>query len=216
MTPEARTTRRISRRWPILSSSVAILAVLGLGALVFARGNTPFDADAEWMEEIFEERNPFWDIAAIVMNFLGGGWFAIYVVPIGAIIVLCILRHFWTALYVGLASAVSAGLVQVLKAVFDRPRPEQLMIATDEGSFPSGHVANAATLAVVLGFILWRAWVWAAGAVYVVLMMISRTYLGAHWLSDTIGGLILGAAVAIIVWAPLANRMRVERDAKRQ
>ena len=42
-------------------------------------------------------------------------------------------------------------------------------------------------------------------------MALSRTYLGAHWLSDTIGGLILGAGIAVIVWAPLAYRLARER-----
>jgi membrane-associated phospholipid phosphatase len=47
--------------------------------------------------------------------------------------------------------------------------------------------------------------------VWALAMALSRTYLGAHWLSDTIGGLILGAGVAVIVWAPLAYRLARER-----
>jgi undecaprenyl-diphosphatase len=41
-------------------------------------------------------------------------------------------------------------------------------------------------------------------------MAVSRTYLGAHWLSDTIGGILLGAGVAVIVWAPLAYKLAEE------
>jgi undecaprenyl-diphosphatase len=41
-------------------------------------------------------------------------------------------------------------------------------------------------------------------------MAVSRTYLGAHWISDTIGGLLLGAGVAVIVWTPLAYRLAAE------
>jgi membrane-associated phospholipid phosphatase len=67
-------------------------------------------------------------------------------------------------------------------------------------------------MAVVLALVLRRVWIWAAGTVYTVIMLLSRTYLGAHWLSDTIGGLVLGSAVAVIVWAPLAHRLLIERE----
>jgi undecaprenyl-diphosphatase len=113
----------------------------------------------------------------------------------------------WHALYFLVASAASAGLVQLLKAVFDRARPADILVHVDAGSFPSGHVANAATIAVALGFILQRTWVWVAGVAYVVLMALSRTYLGAHWLSDTIGGALLGAAVALLVWVLFFHRL---------
>lgn len=214
--PAPETARRISRRWPAISGAVAVLAVLTIGLIILIRGNLPFGADAEWMEEIIEHRSPWWEAPALVMDFVGGGWFGVAVVPIGLIILLCVLRRFWAALYFGVASALSAAAVQGLKAVFDRPRPEDMLVTADVGSFPSGHVANAATLAVVFGIIVWRLWVWVAGAAFVVLMALSRTYLGAHWMSDTIGGLILGAAVAVIVWAPFANRLQVEADSKRR
>jgi len=204
---------RISRRWPVISSGVAILAAVLLGLIALLRGNTPFEADAEWMEEILEHRNPIWDVPAFVMDFAGGGWFS-FLVPIVFIGVLLFLRRFWAALYFGLAMGVSPLLVQLLKGLFDRPRPEWILVHADLGSFPSGHSANAATLAVALGLVFWRLWIWAAGAVWVVLMMLSRTYLGAHWISDTIGGLLLGAAVAVIVWAPFAHRLRIETAAR--
>ena len=85
----------------------------------------------------------------------------------------------------------------------------------DFGSFPSGHAANAAALAVTLGIIYSRAWVWAAGAVYTAGMMASRTYVGAHWISDTVGGLLVGAGMAVIIWTPFAARLSAEKDTDR-
>lgn len=87
-----------------------------------------------------------------------------------------------------------------------------MLVTSDYGSFPSGHTANAATTAMVLALVFPLLWVWIAGFLYTVAMMASRTYLGAHWLSDTVGGLLLGIGVALVVWAPLAGRLRTEAE----
>jgi membrane-associated phospholipid phosphatase len=106
---------------------------------------------------------------------------------------------------------VSAGLVQVLKVAFGRARPEDILIDIGSGAFPSGHVANAATLAALFALLLGRWWIALAGALYVVLMALSRTYLGAHWLSDTVGGAVLGMSVALAAWAVFAPHLDRER-----
>lgn len=58
-------------------------------------------------------------------------------------------------------------------------------------SFPSGHVARAAFLLRIGDGV--PGWLVLAG---VVLMALTRVYLAEHWLSDTIGGAVLGLAVA--------------------
>jgi len=207
-----KTEVRVTRHWPLISGIAAVMLAATLGAVIAYRAsNKPFAFDTEWMEDILEARNPVWEVPAQLMNTVGGGLFGVIILPVAIIVLLLIMRRKWAALYFAAASVVSAGLVQVLKNVFARPRPEDMLVVADIGSFPSGHVANAATMAVVLGFIIQRTWVWIAGLAYAILMMLSRTYLGAHWISDTIGGLVLGAGVAIILWAPLAHRLYRER-----
>jgi membrane-associated phospholipid phosphatase len=213
--PSKETARRVSRFWPLISGIAAVALAVGGGLLIAARRAVP-EIDTQWMAEIVEHRSPIWQIPALAMNFLGGGWFGVYVVPVVIVVAFCLARRFWTAGYFAIASAASVGLVQLLKHLFDRVRPPDGLVSIDVGSFPSGHVANAATMAVILGIIFWRTWVWVVGAVYTVLMMLSRTYLGVHWLTDTIGGLLIGAAVAVMIWAPLANRVKKEWESHRR
>ncbi|WP_440708324.1 phosphatase PAP2 family protein [Herbiconiux sp. YIM B11900] len=212
--PVAPAPYRVARRWPVVSGAVAVLLVVMLGAVVVLREQgLPFAVDSEWMDEILEHRSPVWDVPSLVMNSLGGGFVAVFVVPLVTIALLLIFRMPWAALSFLAAIIASAAAVQLLKTVIGRPRPEDILVVSDFGSFPSGHSANAATLAVVLGIVFARAWIWVAGAAYTLLMMVSRTYLGAHWLSDTIGGLLLGTGVAVLLWAPFAAKLYRERSA---
>ncbi len=202
--------RRVQRRWGLISGLTALALGTLLGVVIALRGNAALGVDAEWMEEIIEHRSTLWEVPSYVMNFLGGGWFS-WVLATAVTILLLFLNHRWTALYFAVASLGSSLLVQLLKLLLARARPEQIMVSIDSGSFPSGHVANAATLAALVAIIVWRWWAVAAGAAYVILMALSRTYLGAHWLSDTVGGLLIGAGIAVIVWAPFAERVLSER-----
>ena len=145
------------------------------------------------------------------MNFFGGS-LSSTVLSVAIVALLLVRKRRYTALFFAISALASSGLVQLLKALLSRSRPEDILVVTDPGSFPSGHVANAATLAVALSIISWRWWVWIAGAAYVLIMAVSRTYLGAHWVTDTIGGFLVGAAVVVIVWAPLADRVPFERS----
>jgi undecaprenyl-diphosphatase len=210
MSESRQTARRVTRSWPLVSGTVALAVVVVGGALIGLReSNVEFDV--EWMQNLTQYRSPYWEVPARLMDFLGGGWFGVLAVPIGIAVVLVLTKRRFGALYFLIASVISALVVQLLKNLYDRARPEDILVVSDHGSFPSGHTANAATIAVTLGLILGRRWVWFAGVAYTVLMLLSRTYLGAHWLSDTLGGLLVGAGVAVIVWAPLATRLHAER-----
>lgn len=202
-TPEL--TPRLPRR-PVLVG-IGTLAVLlaGVVGLLVARSHPQLDE--RWMTAALAVRGQPWDTLALGLNWLGGSILGVFVVPILVTVALYLRRGRWPAAFFLVASAASALVVQVLKTTFDRVRPEDILVVSDEGSFPSGHTANAATIAVALGVILPRVWVWVAGGLYAVLMALSRTYLGAHWLTDTLGGLLVGAGVAVLCWAAFSLRL---------
>ena len=149
---------------------------------------------------------------AYLLDTVGGGIIATYVVPLSVAAILLILRRPWSALLFLLGSAISAGVVQLLKSVFGRVRPEEILVVSDHGSFPSGHAANAATIAVLAVVIVPRLWVAVVGMVWTALMALGRTQLHAHWLSDTVGGILIGAGAAFIVVAILAVPVLRERE----
>lgn len=105
--------------------------------------------------------------------------------------------------WVPLAIAVTVLVEALVKiAVPHAPPPHErsrsvellpLLAVPFANSFPSGHVARAAFLLRIGRGV--PAWLVALG---IVLMAASRIYLGEHWLSDTIGGAVLGLAVAEI------------------
>lgn len=113
---------------------------------------------------------------------------------------------------------VGAGLsIIAVKDLVDRPRPaalEGLVVASS--AFPSGNSVLAAALFGSLALLLLRrapARSWRTALVVLVLALplavaLSRLVLSAHWLSDVVAGLCLGAAWALVGALPPALRQR--------
>lgn len=103
---------------------------------------------------------------------------------------------------------------QFFKHLVSRERPatnEALdlwgpLFHTDHGSFPSGHSVTAGAVAIILLALIPPTWTWAKKAwpllaLFLTLgMMWQRTLINAHWLSDTLSGVCLGIAGALLFW----------------
>jgi membrane-associated phospholipid phosphatase len=105
----------------------------------------------------------------------------------------------------GIFLLISFYLNQQLKLLMDTPRPfildptiarsQAAIDSAGGGAFPSGHAQGATTFYGLLAFYFRKRWLWWLAGVMVVLLSLSRLYLGVHWLIDIAGGLIIGIAI---------------------
>lgn len=200
--------------WGALAAGVlALLLATLLGSAIALLGGEPLGLDSLWLELMIAGRGPVADGLALFLNAFGGGLVGIFVVPVALVLLLLVLRRPRGAVFSIVAALIATLAVQLLKSLFGRARPEDILVQSDFGSFPSGHTANAAVIAMTFAVLFPRVWVWCAGCAYVLLMAWSRSLLGAHWLSDTLGGALVGVGVVLVMWAFCARWLGAERIA---
>ncbi|MBT2497119.1 phosphatase PAP2 family protein [Microbacterium oxydans] len=193
---------------------LALATVLG-ALVVFVYPETP-GFDHWWNETVAGIRGDWLLQFALVMDWIGGGWVAILGVPLLVILALVLARRWRSAVFAAVCFAASAGAVQLLKQLFGRARPEDMLVVSDYGSFPSGHTANAATIALVVWVLFPRVWTAILGVLWVLAMALSRTFLSVHWATDTLGGALVGAGVVLVLAAwllPWVQQKKSEVDA---
>jgi undecaprenyl-diphosphatase len=105
------------------------------------------------------------------------------------------------------AVLVASGLAHAIKWLVDRERPDaypSLIAMPADASFPSAHAMQVAAL--VTAWLLWsgkasRIGNLALGALLVLAVAFSRTYLQVHFLSDVLAGIAAGALCAVLLHA---------------
>jgi membrane-associated phospholipid phosphatase len=131
-----------------------------------------------------------------------------YVVIILGIILLLIksLREKYGVKF-AIAALSSTALYQIMKYIFQRPRPDLALRLIEQGgySFPSGHSMNCLVSYGILIYLLLRycenrrlAKLLSFGlGLLIILIGFSRVYVGVHYPTDIIGGWSLGIAVLV-------------------
>lgn len=166
--------------------------------------------DLSFSQFIFNLRNPLTDAYFRLMTSLGNVSFVLISTIIIVIFFAFFLKKWKIALTYGLAATVGNLLLNpAVKAIFNRPRPDQAfwLVFADSYSFPSGHSFVAAMNYSLLVYILRRyTGLSKYGKMLNIFLIItvlsigfSRIYLGVHYLSDVIAGLSLGLSFYYLV-----------------
>ncbi len=199
-----RSVSRYAADWPLLLvlAAVVIFAAFIFGNIIedLLEGDPSLAVDRAAYLYLRALRSPGRDTVMIAITELGD---SLVVTTLAIAVAVCLgLKKAWRPLAYWLIAIGGGSILNtVIKVALHRQRPIDLYHAGwDAFSFPSGHSTTNAVLygflAILLTAEISRGWrrllVWAT-ACLVLLIAFSRMYLGAHWLSDVVGGLTFGS-----------------------
>ncbi|MEV8213780.1 phosphatase PAP2 family protein [Leifsonia sp. NPDC077715] len=202
---------RRARTWSLLTPShwivwtvVLFVLTIGLGLAAKAVVGLRF---AGLDAAVNRVNSPLLDNAALVLDRLDH---PVVVAVILAVVFVVLLFALGWRRALGVCVTTGAGWLTtlVVKTVVAQPRPTMdglthlLHISPATLSYPSGHVVFAAALVTALAMAVRgvpRAVVIAIGALFVLAVGWSRLYVGVHYGTDVIGGILNGVAGALLI-----------------
>ena len=200
-------------RWPTAARAAALVAaILALALFAYsARGVENYPGEVAFSSWLQSWRTSWLDGLMAGVSLLGDEIVAAAFLALAAVL-LFIKGRRDAAMLIVAAPLVAFVARTVLKAAVARPRPSDDLVdivrGADGYSFPSGHVMH---YVVFLGVLLFTVtpetgrvrWLVQAGAAAAMVMVgISRVYLGAHWAGDVVAGYAFGGAVLLAaIWS---------------
>jgi undecaprenyl-diphosphatase len=211
----------------LLLIAALLLIFIFIAQDVFEGETAAFDRSAilafRSASNISDPVGPPW-VEEAVRDITALGSTIVVVILSGAVIFyLLLLRRRGPALLLLISLAGGTALNDLVKYIFDRPRPDLVLHGTQvfTSSFPSGHAAVSAVVYLTLGALLARdapsfavkIYVMAVAIFLVFLIGVSRVFLGVHYPTDVLAGWCIGSAWALTCWLA-ADRLHQERTAE--
>jgi undecaprenyl-diphosphatase len=200
---------------PRLRAVLAVIFALLATAAWVSRGAVLLTWDEPIQRTVEASRTNITNEVFRTVSFLGS---TTAVLALGCVLAALAWRRCRAAGIVVLLAMLSRPLLEfTLKAIVDRDRPDlDRLVAGNGPSFPSGHVMAAVALWGLLPLVatlytrdrrIW--WATVAGSTALIFAIgASRIYLGVHWFSDVVGGLVVGAFFLLGVEWVMTRRHR--------
>lgn len=175
----------------VLATSIFIISII-LGIVVL-KGYL-INLDSFIYDLIIKLKCPFFTNVFKVISFL----FSTYAVIFYCILILIFLRDKKYSYFICLTMIGEVLLNNIIKIIFKRPRPNILpMVVEKSYSFPSGHTMAATVFIIVMGNyfinknIKFKKIIIFIEIIIIMLVGISRIYLGVHYFTDILGAFII-------------------------
>ena len=102
-----------------------------------------------------------------------------------------------------------------LKEIFQTARPLGVALIEQGGfAFPSGHAQGSTTLWLMLALLIRKKWINYLAVTMVILVSLSRLYLGVHYPTDVFGGILLGLFLVLVYDKYLYDNVKAYSSAK--
>ena len=159
---------------------------------------------------------PLTRIMEILTNF-GGAYMLIGL----AIMITIFSKNKKTAFIIDLNLIIITIFNLILKNIIQRPRPEGYRLIAESGySFPSGHSMISMAFYGLIIYMIWKTMknkklrniICVLITILVILIGISRIYLGVHYASDVIGGFVVSIAYLIVYVSITKTILKIERE----
>lgn len=202
-----------------IALAVAVAVLVAATALVIwiyasittARGVA--GVDQPLLDDLLTLRSPATN-AALTAITMTAGTIGMPLIALSAMVILAVRRRSWTpVVLITTTGVVSVLLTIVGKRFIDRVRPPHSDAVPPlelSESFPSGHTLNAVAIVGIIAYLVIlrrtsaraRLAIALGAVVYVIVIGFTRVFLGHHWFTDVLAGLVLGLAwLALVITA---------------